>query len=140
MTAHANPIPTVDVIIEVDGGIVLVERRNEPRGWALPGGFVDAGEPLWAAARREAHEETALEVELLEQFHTYSDPRRDPRKHTLSTVFIARAAGRPRGGDDAARAEVFATDALPPLVFDHGDIVADYLRYRRDGARPGPAR
>jgi len=121
-----HPLPTVDLIIRAAGGIVLVRRRFPPLGWALPGGFVDAGETLEAAAAREALEETGLAVRLARQFHTYSDPARDPRRHTLSTVFLADAEGEPRGGDDAAEARVFPLDALPELVFDHAQIVADY--------------
>jgi 8-oxo-dGTP diphosphatase len=121
-----HPLPTVDLIIRAGGGIVLVRRRFPPQGWALPGGFVDAGETLEAAAAREALEETGLAVRLERQFHTYSDPARDPRRHTLSTVFLADAEGEPRGGDDAAEARVFPLDALPELVFDHAQIVADY--------------
>ena len=139
---YRNPTPTVDVLIELDdhpGTIVLIERRNEPVGWALPGGFVDEGEFLIDAAVREAKEETGLDVEVRELFHAYSDPARDPRQHTVSTVFIGRAAGVPAGSDDAANAEAFPLDALPPLVFDHATIVADYVAYRASGARP-PAR
>ncbi len=131
-TAHRNPLPTVDVIIEVEGGIVLIERRNPPHGWALPGGFVDWGESLEQAAVREAREETSLEVELEEQFHTYSDPGRDPRHHTITTVYIGRAAGTPQAADDARRAGVFTKDTLPELVFDHGLILADYFRLRKE--------
>jgi 8-oxo-dGTP diphosphatase len=132
-----NPIPTVDCIIELAGDrIVFIRRANPPIGWALPGGFVDEGEPLHAAAVREAKEETGLTVELIEQFFTYSDPKRDPRKHTLSTVFIGRAQGEPQGADDAAEARAFPLSALPPdLCFDHGTIVADYLAYKRTGQR-----
>lgn len=140
---YRNPTPTVDVLIELDdrpGTLVLIERRNPPQGWALPGGFVDEGEWLADAAVREAKEETGLDVELRELFHAYSDPARDPRSHTVSTVFVARAAGAPAGSDDAARAEVFALDALPPLVFDHATIVADYAAYRATGRRPPPRR
>ena len=141
MTVYRNPVPTVDVIIEVEGGIVLIERKNPPRGWALPGGFVDEGEPVAAAAVREALEETSLPVTLTEQFFCYSAPDRDPRQHTLSVVFIARADGRPTGADDAQGAAVFAPDALPsPLVFDHAQILADYNHYRRTGRRPPPTR
>ena len=143
MPAYRNPTPTVDVLIELDdrpGTLVLIERRNAPTGWALPGGFVDEGEYLADAAVREAKEETGLDVELRELFHCYSDPRRDARQHTVSTVFTARAAGLPAGSDDAARAEVFALDALPALVFDHATIVADYVRYRATGRRPPPRR
>ncbi len=92
-----NPLVTVDIIIEVGGGIVLIERKNPPHGWALPGGFVDYGESLESAAVREAKEETSLDVVLTEQFYTYSDPSRDARHHTVSTVFIATANGTPRG-------------------------------------------
>jgi len=137
MPAHRNPKPTVDVVILLpDDRIVLVERKNPPAGWALPGGFVDEGEPLEAAAVREAREETGLEVTLVEQLHAYSDPRRDPRQHTLSVVYLARAAGEPRGGDDALRAEAFAWGALPAsLAFDHAEILADVRRYLLTGAR-----
>ncbi|MBI5500937.1 MAG: NUDIX hydrolase [Deltaproteobacteria bacterium] len=136
-----NPFPTVDVIIEAGGGIVLVRRKNPPPGWALPGGFVDRGEPLWAAAKREAKEETGLDVELTALLHVYSRPDRDPRFHTISTVFVGRATGTPVGADDAAEARVFAPDALPsPLAFDHEEIIADYVRFRADGTRPSPER
>jgi len=144
VTQYQNPIPTVDVLIEIEGRpgtLVFIERAHEPHGWALPGGFVDRGELLADAAIREAKEETGLDVELIELFHCYSDPRRDPRQHTMSTVFIGRARGGPTGGDDAATAEVAPADAPPgPLVFDHGTIVADYLEYRRSGRRPPPRR
>ena len=137
MVEYRNPTPTVDCIIELEGErVVLIRRAHPPLGWALPGGFVDEGERLDAAAVREAKEETGLDVELLEQFFTYSDPRRDPRKHTLSTVYLARAKGEPRGADDAAEARAFALDALPDaLCFDHGTILADYLTYKRTGQR-----
>ena len=136
MPEHESPAPTVDVVILVAGDrVVLVRRRNPPHGWALPGGFVDQGEPLAAAAAREAREETGLTVELAEQFHAYSDPRRDPRLHTISTVFLGRASGEPRGGDDAAEARAFPWTALPDLVFDHAEILADVRRYLLTGAR-----
>ena len=138
---YRNPTPTVDVIMEVEGGVVLIERKNPPVGWAIPGGFVDEGESVAAAAVREALEETRLEVELLEQFFCYSDPARDPRQHNISVVFIGRASGTPRGADDAATARVFALDALPAqLVFDHGQILDDYIQYRRTGQRPPATR
>jgi 8-oxo-dGTP diphosphatase len=134
---HRNPIPTVDAIIEVPDGIVLIRRRNPPPGWALPGGFVDYGETLAAAAVREAREETGLDVQLTELFHVYSDPARDPRRHTIATVFIGRASGAPVAGDDAAEAAVFMPEALPsPLAFDHGRILDDYFTYKRTGRRP----
>lgn len=128
-----NPVPTVDIIIEIEGGIVLIERKNPPFGWALPGGFVDYGESFEQAAVREAMEETGLRVTLTRQFHTYSDPGRDPRLHTASTVFIATATGKPQGGDDAARAEIFTKNNLPPLAFDHARILADYFRVKEGG-------
>jgi 8-oxo-dGTP diphosphatase len=141
MTAYRNPVPTVDIIIERPGGILLIKRKNPPLGWALPGGFVDEGEALATAARREAREETSLEITLLEQFFCYSDPCRDPRQHTISTVFIARAEGIPQGADDASEACVFALDRLPsPLVFDHELIIKDYRHYRRTGERPPATR
>jgi 8-oxo-dGTP diphosphatase len=142
--AYKNPTPTVDVLIELDGRpgtLVFIERRNAPHGFALPGGFVDEGEWLADAAAREAKEETGLDVALIELFHAYSDPARDARLHTVSTVFIARAEGTPVGSDDAARCLVCAPDELPgPLVFDHATIVADYLAYRASGRRPPPRR
>jgi ADP-ribose pyrophosphatase YjhB (NUDIX family) len=125
-----NPVPTVDIIIEVQGGIILIERKNEPRGWALPGGFADYGESFEQAAIREAKEETGLDIQLDEQLHTYSDPGRDPRMHTATTVFIARATGTPKAGDDAGRAKIFPKDRIPLLVFDHNSIVDDYLKRR----------
>lgn len=132
MPERRNPVPTVDIIIEVGGGIILVERKHEPFGWAIPGGFVDYGESYESAAKREAMEETGLHVELRRQFHTYSEPGRDPRMHTASTVFIASASGKPKGGDDAKRAEIFTRENLPELVFDHARILADYFA-ERDG-------
>jgi 8-oxo-dGTP diphosphatase len=141
---YKNPTPTVDVLIELAGAqgqLVFIERKNEPHGFALPGGFVDEGEWVADAAVREAKEETGLDVELVELFHVYSNPARDPRRHTVSTVFVARASGTPIGGDDALRCFVCAPDALPgPLVFDHETIVADYVAYKRSGKRPPPRR
>ena len=137
MAEHRNPKPTVDLVIVLPGDrVVLIDRLNEPPGWALPGGFVDEGESLEAAAVREAREETGLEVDLIEQFHSYSDPRRDPRRHTITTVFIGRAGGDPTGGDDAARAEAFRWTDLPgPIAFDHAEIVSDVRRYLLTGTR-----
>jgi 8-oxo-dGTP diphosphatase len=134
---YMNPFPTVDVIIEVAGqegekGIVLILRKNEPKAWALPGGFVDYGETLEQAAVREAREETGLEVKSLKQFHAYSDPRRDPRQHNISTVFTARARGVPRAGDDAGEVGIFTEKNLPlPLTFDHEQILRDYFRWEK---------
>lgn len=128
-----NPTPTVDVIIEIGDRIVLIERKNPPHGWALPGGFVDYGESYETAALREAQEETGLVVTGLRQFHTYSEPGRDPRQHTASTVFIGQASGTPTAGDDAGRAELFTERLLPELAFDHGRILADYYAAKREG-------
>ncbi len=125
-----NPIPTVDIIIEIGEKIVLIERKNPPHGWALPGGFVDYGESYEDAAQREAKEETGLTVTNLKQFHTYSDPGRDARFHTASTVFIGQAAGVPLAGDDAGKAELFDEENLPDLAFDHARIIADYYTGR----------
>ncbi|MCK5382072.1 MAG: NUDIX hydrolase [Candidatus Latescibacteria bacterium] len=130
---YRNPVPTVDVIIELDGsGIVLIRRKNPPYGWALPGGFVDYGESLEEAAVREAKEETSLGVTLLDQFHTYSDPKRDPRRHTITTVYMARAKGTPKAADDAAAIGIFRKDDLPEeMAFDHREILRDYFISRR---------
>lgn len=129
--SHRNPTPTVDIIIEIGEQIVLIERKNPPYGWALPGGFVDYGESYETAALREAEEETSLKVTGLRQFHTYSEPDRDPRGHTASTVFIGTSDGSPRAGDDAARVELFSKDTLPPLAFDHARILADYFKSKQ---------
>lgn len=125
---YRNPLPTVDIIIENgDGGVFLVKRKNPPEGWALPGGFVDYGESLEAAAVREAREETSLEVELVRQFGAYSDPARDPRRHTITVVFIGCARGKPLAGDDASEIGIFGRDNLPEdLAFDHRQILNDY--------------
>ncbi len=144
MTEYRNPTPTVDILIELAGApgqLVFIDRKNEPHGFALPGGYVDEGEWLADAAVREAKEETGLAVELVELFHVYSNPARDPRHHTISSVFIGRASGTPVGADDALRCLVCAPDALPgPLVFDHAAIVSDYVTYKRTGRRPPPRR
>ncbi len=126
---YRNPFPTVDIIIEVEGGIVLIRRKNPPYGWALPGGFVDYGESLERAAVREAKEETSLDVELISQLGAYSDPARDPRQHNISVVFRARAKGDARPGSDAVDTGVFKPDALPEdMAFDHARIISDYLK------------
>lgn len=126
-----NPVPTVDIIIEHGGGIVLIERRNPPPGWALPGGFIDYGESAEDAAVREAMEETNLRLEGLRQFHVYSDPRRDCRMHTITTVFAARGVGEARAADDARTVRVFAPGEIPgEMAFDHRAILEDYLADR----------
>ncbi len=133
MSDYKNPVPTVDIIIEIPNSskeqkqIVLINRKNPPFGWAIPGGFVDYGESLEQAAVREAKEETNLDITLKQQFHTYSDPSRDLRLQTISTVFIAEATGAPVGQDDALEAKIFNMDDLPKkIVFDHAKILQDY--------------
>lgn len=140
MSGYKNPIPTTDAIIAgADGRVVLILRKNEPHGWAIPGGFVDEGEELGRACLREAKEETGLEVELVAQLFTYSDPRRDPRKHTVSTVYACRArpGDEPRGDDDALEARWFAEGEVPwkALCFDHAEILRDYFEWVRTGKR-----
>jgi len=138
---YRNPIPTVDIIIELMDRpyrpIVLVERLNPPYGWALPGGFVDYGESVEQAAIREAAEETGLQVRLTEQFQVYSDPNRDPRQHTISIVFLGMAKGEPIAGDDAKHLEAFELWDIPNnLCFDHERIIREYRYYREHGLRP----
>ena len=127
---YQNPIPTVDIIIEIEPkGIVLIKRKNPPYGWAIPGGFVDYGESLEKAAVREAKEETNLDVKLIRQFHTYSDPKRDPRHHSISTVYIAKAKGIPKAKDDALEIGIFNETNLPDeIAFDHRSILSDYFK------------
>ncbi|MUL36310.1 NUDIX domain-containing protein [Gloeocapsopsis dulcis] len=138
---YRNPVPTVDIIIELvdkpHRPIILIERHNSPLGWAIPGGFVDYGESVESAAQREAQEEIGLQVELIEQFQVYSDPQRDPRQHTLSVVFLATATGEPQAGDDAKNLGIFESWRIPTnLCFDHDRILRDYWRYRHYGIRP----
>lgn len=132
---RTTPFVTVDMIIELPEGIVVIERLNPPYGWALPGGFVDIGESLESAARREAKEETNLDLEDLVQMHTYSDPKRDPRFHTVSTVFIAKGVGQAQSGDDAKNLKIVPYADLLKIdyAFDHKEVVKDYLKYREDG-------
>ena len=127
-----SPFLTVDAIIEINGGIVIIKRSNPPFGWALPGGFVDYGESLEEAVIREAREETGLQIADVRQFHTYSDPLRDPRFHTVGTVFIARAQGNPSAGDDAAGLEVVKLSEIMEreFAFDHKKIIQDYAAFK----------
>jgi 8-oxo-dGTP diphosphatase len=139
MSEGKNPFPTADAIIEgSDGRIVLVLRKFIPHGWAIPGGFVDYGEEVGKACLREAKEETGLEVELIEQLFTYSDPRRDARKHTMSTVYWCKVrSGTLQAADDAQDARWFTEAEVPwkDLCFDHSEILRDYFRYRKTGER-----
>ncbi len=146
MSAPKTPRLTVDIVIrpaDDPGRVVVIARRHPPLGFALPGGFVDIGERVEDAARREAYEETGLTVTLEALLGCYSDPRRDPRGHTVSVVYVASAAGQPVAGDDAAACSVVAaSDAAHgaiPLVFDHARIMADYLVFLRGGGIPRPA-
>ena len=130
---QSGPFITVDIIIELPEGIVLIERSNPPYGWAIPGGFLDYNESLEDCAIREAKEETSLDVYDLKQLHTYSKPGRDPRFHTVTTVFTAQGKGVPRADSDAANLKVFKLeDALKlDLAFDHQQVISDYLKLRR---------
>jgi 8-oxo-dGTP diphosphatase len=138
MPRPVTPLLAADAIIELvdrsGSPIVLIERRNPPYGWAIPGGFVDVGERLETAAMREALEETALVVRLKALLGLYSDPARDPRGHTVTAVYVAEAEGRPSARDDALNLGLFSLDELPePLVFDHAQVLADYRRFRATG-------
>lgn len=131
-----NPTPTVDILIECETsrgerGIVLIYRKNPPIAWAIPGGYVDYGESLEEAAVREAREETSLEVTLVRQFHTYSDPKRDPRQHNITTVYLTTAQGDPKASDDAQEVGLFTRGSLPSeLAFDHRQILEEYFENR----------
>jgi len=130
-SGRRSPIPTVDIIIDISGGVVLIKRKNPPFGWAIPGGFIDYEESAEQTAVREAKEETGLDLEELRQFHVYSEPNRDPRHHTISIVFIAQGKGKPNAHDDAADIGVFTQDNLPDeLAFDHQKILDDYFKKR----------
>ena len=135
------PPVAADVIIEIGDQIVLIDRKNFPFGWAIPGGFVDIGETVEAAAIREAREETSLEVELRALLGVYSRPDRDPRGQTIGVVYIGRSSGKPRAADDAKGLGLFAVNNLPePMAFDHTEIIADYRRFIMDGTLPAPWR
>lgn len=131
MKSYRNPFPTVDVIVRQGVGIILIRRKNPPYGWALPGGFVEYGESLEDAAVREVREETGLDIRIERQLHTYSDPGRDERFHTITTVYVASGEGQCAAGDDAADVAVFRPGNLPePICFDHRAILNDYFTGR----------
>jgi len=133
------PPVAADAIIEIGDKIVLIERRNFPFGWAIPGGFVDIGETVEQAAIREAREETSLEVTLRALLGIYSRPDRDPRGQTITAVYIGRAAGTPAAADDAKGVGLFDPRRPPsPLAFDHGEILSDYVRFLESGEFPSP--
>jgi ADP-ribose pyrophosphatase YjhB (NUDIX family) len=132
---YKNPIPTVDIIIELDEDIILIERKNQPHGWAIPGGFIDYGESVEQSAIREAKEETSLDVKLVHLLGVYSDPDRDSRFHTISTVFVATGSGKPCAADDAKALGFFKQDTLPKnLAFDHQKILRDYYWWKKISA------
>lgn len=144
MPRPLTPALAADAIIELtdrpDRPIVLIKRKNPPYGWAIPGGFVDIGETVEHAARREALEETGLIVKLQVLLGVYSDPSRDTRGHTATAVYVADAKGDPVAADDAAAVGIFSLDALPgELAFDHAQVLADYRVYRRRGKLPALA-
>jgi 8-oxo-dGTP diphosphatase len=139
MPKPITPSIAVDVIIEYGGGIVLIERKNEPFGWAIPGGFVDVGESLEVAAVREAKEETSLDVELCDLLYVYGKPERDRRGHTVSVIYSGRGTGELKAADDAKKAKVYSQADLPSdLAFDHQEILDDYFSFRKTGIRPTP--
>lgn len=136
---YRNPTPTVDVIVHHNDQILLIERKNEPVGWALPGGFVDEGEMVETAAIREVKEETNIDIELEHLLYVYSSPDRDIRQHNLSVVFTAHSTQDPTAGDDANKAVFFSVKDLPtPIVFDHIEIIEDFLHFQETGKRPLP--
>lgn len=130
---EGQPRVTVDVVVTRGDSLLLIRRGREPfmGMWCLPGGFVDAGETLEQAAVRELLEETGLRGKKLEWVAYFDDPRRDPRFQTLGHVFSAQAEGEPKGGDDAAEARFHALSQLPPLGFDHAEILDVYRRRKK---------
>jgi len=131
---HSGPGLAVDCIILIDDRVLVIHRRNPPHGWALPGGFVEYGETVEDAVRREMKEETGLGLQDLKQFHVYSDPARDPRGHVVSVVFTASGIGKPEAGDDADHYRLIDLEAIPEteLVFDHAQMLRDFRKYRAD--------
>jgi len=142
MGRPVTPALAADALIELvdrpGRPIVLIERKYPPHGWAIPGGFVDVGESLETAAVREALEETCLAVHLTALLGIYSNPARDSRGHTATAVYIAEARGKPQAADDAKSIAVYDPREVPPLAFDHDQIVRDYLVWRQTGTPPAP--
>ena len=133
-----TPLLAADAIIELtdkpNRPIVLIERKNPPYGWAIPGGFMDVGERLEVAAIREAKEEVCLDVTLKALLGMYSDPKRDDRGHTVTAVYVAEATGEPQAADDAKNLQIFDIDELPTeLAFDHAQVLEDYRVFRKTG-------
>lgn len=138
MPKPVTPLLAADALIELvdqpGRPIVLIERLNIPYGWAIPGGFVDVGEPLEVTAIREAREEVCLDVTLNALLGVYSDPKRDSRGHTVTAIYAATATGTPVAADDAKSVGIFTLNDLPsPLAFDHAQVLEDYRRYRETG-------
>jgi 8-oxo-dGTP diphosphatase len=127
-----TPLLAVDALVLFKNAIILVKRKNHPKGFALPGGFVDIGETVETAVKREVFEETGLDVEIIRLFNVYSDPQRDERGHCVSIVFLCRPKNEndvPLGGDDAEEAFICDLKSLPSdLCFDHEKIISDYLK------------
>ena len=139
MPKPESPPVAADAIIEIGDKVVLIERKNFPFGWAIPGGFVDFGETVEQAAVREALEETSLKVTVRALLGIYSRPGRDPRGQTITAVYVARSSGTPRAADDAKDVGLFDPLQPPtPLAFDHAEILADYVRFRERGELPAP--
>jgi 2-dehydropantoate 2-reductase len=124
-----TPKLTADVIVRNGGSILLIERMNEPFGWAIPGGFVDYGEKVEDAAVRELFEETGIMADTIELLGIYSDPKRDKRGHTATAVYYTESTQLPKAGDDAKNAVFFPLDKLPDeIAFDHRTIISDYIK------------
>jgi 8-oxo-dGTP diphosphatase len=138
MSEYRNPVPAVDIILQKGSEILLVKRKNEPfkDQLALPGGFVNEAESVESAAMREAFEETSLDIEPIDILGVYSDPKRDPRRHILTVVFVGTILnGVPSPRDDSSEIEWARVDDIQKknLAFDHKQILSDYIEWRRSG-------